>query len=359
MRTDFILIGGGWRAEFYMRLSQRMPNLFHITAIVTINPDQLAYYTEWGFKCVPTLDEALTIEHPQFAVVSVPHTVATDVNLSTLATGIPVLSETPVGATLEDLQRFANNMPKDAKFQVAEQYHLRPDMQAKKALLMKKIIGQPQTATISYTNNYHAIALMREFLNTNATQTTINAQRFKVTGQPGFERGGTVAEETFRDYNQTLATFDFGQGKMGLYNFEDDQHRSFIRSQHTQIKGDRGEINNHEVRYLKDFATPMLSEIKRVNKGEYENMEGSGLKGLTFDGEWLFQNPYDQAMLSDDEIALALCLEKMRDYVLNDGPSIYSFAEAAQDFYLTLLIEDAIESGKPVQTTEQPWYQNL
>ncbi|MDR3190602.1 MAG: Gfo/Idh/MocA family oxidoreductase [Lactobacillaceae bacterium] len=355
MQTKFILIGGGWRAEFFMRLAQKLPALFQITAIVTINPATQAYYSEWGFTCVPTLAEALEIGEPQFAVVCVPHTVATDVNLATLQAGIPVLTETPVGATLADLQRFATEMPADVKLQVAEQYFLRPDMLAQQAVIDQGIIGTPQTARVSYTNNYHAIALMRKFLQITAKDTIVTAQRFQVTGQPGFGRGGIVEQETFQTYNQTLATFAFEDGKVGLYDFEDDQHRSFIRSQDIQIKGDRGEIRNHEVRYLKDFATPLLSNITRVNRGEGVNMEGVGLKGLTFNGDWVMGNPYPNAMLSDDELALGQCLTNMAAYVAGTGPSMYSFAEAAQDFYLTLLIEDAIKTGAPVQTTDQPW----
>jgi hypothetical protein len=208
------------------------------------------------------------------------------------------------------------------------------------------------------TNNYHAIALMRRFLNVSGHDTLVSAQRFQITGQPGFERKGTAKAEKFRVYNQTLATFDFGQAKTGIYNFEDDQHRSFIRSQHIQIKGDRGELNDKDLRYLKDFQTPIQSQVQRINKGEYENMEGTGFKGMILEGNWLYQNPYQETVLSDDEIALATYLEQMADYC-QGGKAPYSFAQAAQDFYLTLLIEASIEKQAPVRTEEQPWTADL
>lgn len=357
---QFILIGGGWRAEFYMRLAQKMPQRFQITAIVTINPKQQTYYAAapWHFNCVPSLEQALAIGEPDFAVICVPHTVVAQVALDTLKTGIPVLSETPAGSNLADLQNLAENMPKNAKYQVAEQYHLRPDMSVRLSVIAQGKIGTPQLALISLTNNYHAIALMRKFLKVSGHDTTITAQRFQITGQPGFERGGTAKSERFQVYNQTLATLDFGQGKVGIYNFEDDQHRSFIRSQHIQIKGDRGELNDKDLRYLKDFQTPIISHIQRINKGEAENMEGAGLKGMILEGDWLYQNPYSEVVLSDDEIALATCLEQMADYC-QGGKSSYAFAQAAQDFYLTLLIEQAIDTQTSVRSEPQPWTADL
>lgn len=195
---------------------------------------------------------------------------------------------------------------------------------------------------------------MRQFLTVSGSETKIRAQRFQVSGQPGFERDGMAQSETFRSYDQTLATLDFGQGKQGIYNFEGDQHRSFIRSQHIQIKGDRGELNDHDLRYLKAFQTPILSHIKRINKGEYENMEGLGLKGMLLEGDWLYHNPFPEVALSDDEIALATCLEKMAAYC-QGGNDFYTFPQAAQDFYLTLLIEEAVASGQTVSALAQPW----
>ncbi|GFH42045.1 hypothetical protein Hs30E_05960 [Lactococcus hodotermopsidis] len=357
-KAQFILIGGGWRGEFYMRLAQKMPNRFEITAIVTVDPKQQTYYASWGFNCVESLDRALLAGQPDFVVICVPHTVAAKVAVEVLKTGLPVLSETPAGSSLDDLLYLAANMPQNAKYQVAEQYHLRPDMAARLSVIAKGKIGHPQLALVSLTNNYHAIALMRKFLNVSGHETTILAQRFQVTGQPGFERSGLALLERFQVYNQTLATFNFGQGKTGIYNFEDDQHRSFIRSQHIQVKGDRGELNDKDLRYLKDFKTPIISHVQRINKGEYENMEGVGFKGLILAGDWLYQNPYQETVLSDDEIALATCLRQMADYC-RGGKAFYSFAQAAQDFYLTLLIEESIETQQAVHTQPQPWTSEL
>ena len=46
------------------------------------------------------------------------------------------------------------------------------------------------------------------------------------------------------------------------------------------------------------------------------------------------------ARLSDDEIAIATCLERMAHYV-ETGESFYSLSEASQDHYLSTMIAEA------------------
>ena len=55
------------------------------------------------------------------------------------------------------------------------------------------------------------------------------------------------------------------------------------------------------------------------------------------------------ARLSDDEIAIATCLESMKRY-LETGKSFYSLAEASQDHYLSLMIEEAARSGRTLES---------
>lgn len=352
MPIEFLLIGSGWRADFFIRLAEKMPAHFRISGVVTTNETMRQSYEQRGFPCVGTISEGIKTGTPDFAVVCVKAQAAPDVSLEVLAYGLPVLSETPAAATLEALTAFAAKLPRSAKFQVAEQYHVRPDHAARLSCIENGTIGEPVQALISLTNNYHAISLMRKYLGVTGAQAVIRAQRFPVSGRPGFERGGVPDHAALRNYQQTLATLDFGE-KMGIYNFEEDQHRSYIRSQHIQIKGDNGEINNQEVRYLRAEA-PVYSPFLRINKGENENMEGSGFKGILFEGVWIYENNYPDAACSDDELAVAVCLRKMKEYCDGKGP-LYSFADAAQDYYLTLLLEEAVKTGLPVAAAEQPW----
>ena len=68
----------------------------------------------------------------------------------------------------------------------------------------------------------------------------------------------------------------------------------------------------------------------------------------------MYTNPFFPARLSDDEIAVATCLQKMWEYV-NVGQDFYGLAEASQDHYLGMMIQQAIESKEPVKTETQIW----
>jgi hypothetical protein len=91
-----------------------------------------------------------------------------------------------------------------------------------------------------------------------------------------------------------------------------------------------------------------------VNLGEYGNLEGFALKGILAGEEWIYKNPFAFARLSDDEIGVASCLEKMYQYT-QTGQDFYSLAEGSQDHYLSLMIDEAVRTGEKVKTEFQPW----
>jgi hypothetical protein len=122
------------------------------------------------------------------------------------------------------------------------------------------------------------------------------------------------------------------------------------------VRGDRGEIRDYDVRYLEAFDRPVHFRLGRKDAGEDGNLEGLWHKGYSGGAGWLYRNPFPYASLSDDEIAIATVLAGMGLYV-EGGPDIYSFAQAAQDQWLSLTIEEALRSGGPVETPVAPWQQ--
>lgn len=141
---------------------------------------------------------------------------------------------------------------------------------------------------------------------------------------------------------------------MALYDFEKDQHRSWIRTNHLSVRGDRGEIFDTRVNVLQDVSTPLQLDLKRIQKGEFENQEGHYLEGIVVGERWAYRNPFTPGRLYDDEIAIASCLQKMAEYV-KGGPSFYGLAEASQDHYIGMMMEQAISTGETVTTVEQAW----
>ena len=98
----------------------------------------------------------------------------------------------------------------------------------------------------------------------------------------------------------------------------------------------------------------MALRFDRQDTGHGGNLEGYFHRGVLAGADWVYRNPFAGARLSDDEIAVAACLDGMERYAYN-GTEFYSFAEAAQDQYLLLAIDEARRSGDVVVTESQPW----
>jgi len=77
-------------------------------------------------------------------------------------------------------------------------------------------------------------------------------------------------------------------------------------------------------------------------------------KGYSAGGQEWYQNPFAHGRLSDDEIAVATCLRSMGRY-LDTGESFYSLAEASQDHYLSLMMDEATRSGRILESSNQVW----
>ncbi|HVZ30629.1 MAG TPA: hypothetical protein VG839_09565, partial [Asticcacaulis sp.] len=164
---------------------------------------------------------------------------------------------------------------------------------------------------------------------------------------------GPPTEPAVDEERQIFAYFDF-PGKLGVYEFSFGQVRSWIRASRIVLRGERGELNNAELRYMQDFRTSVRLDLKRVDTGQEGNPETYYHRGYMAGETWLYQNPYPGVAMGDDDIAGAVLMQKMAEYS-QGGQAPYPFAEGAQDQYLSLSIEEAVARGEPVTTTIQPW----
>ena len=74
----FALIGTGWRAEFYLRIAQVLPQRFQVTAALVRDPSKhAAFESRWNIPAFGLLKEVLA-SSPSFVVLSVPREVAPD-----------------------------------------------------------------------------------------------------------------------------------------------------------------------------------------------------------------------------------------------------------------------------------------
>ena len=356
--VQFGLIGGGWRAEFYLRIARALPERFRVVGAVLRDAAKAAAFgARWGVPTFPTPEALLDATAPEFVVTSVPRDANPAILTVLAARGVPALSETPPANGLEDLCRVWALAEAGARIQVAEQYAYQPHHAARLACVASGRLGSVSQVQVSVAHGYHGLSLLRRFLGVRGEAARITARRFSapLVGGPG--RGGPPAEERLTTSQQTIAWLDFGD-RLGVYDFDGAQYFSWVRGQRLLVRGDRGEVIDERARYLLSYREPMEASFERLVAGANGNLEGMYLKGIALAGEWLYRNPFAPARLTDEEIAVAAVLDGMARYVAG-GPDVYSLAEACQDRYLDLVLTQAAESGETLETEPQPWSEAL
>jgi predicted dehydrogenase len=357
--TEFVLIGAGWRADFYLRIAAALPERFRITgALVRDEAKGKTFERQWQVPSYHDLESLLKATSPDFAVISTPWAM-TPVFINALAKhDVPALAETPPAPDLAGLKKLLPLIKRKAKVQVAEQYLFQPLHAARLELIKSGKLGNISQAQVSVAHGYHGISIMRAMLGVRFENASITARSFTSKLIEGSDRSGPPKEEKRIDSKQVIAHFAFmnnhGGDKLGVYDFTGDQYFSWIRGSRLLVRGELGELNDTTVRYLQDFRTPITLELTRRDAGHGGNLEGYHHQGITAGDTWLYRNPFVPARLSDEEIAMATCLEKMAAYA-KSGKSFYSLAEAAQDHYLSLMMEEALGSGHTVRTKTQGW----
>ncbi|MCI5901219.1 MAG: Gfo/Idh/MocA family oxidoreductase [Blautia sp.] len=354
MKTRYMVIGYGWRADFYYRIAKLLPEQFSVCAGV-LRTEERAKEVSVREQVFATanLDEALAVK-PDFAVLCVPRGIVKDYLIQLMERGIPVLCETPPGKDTEELRELWQQAKAyGGRVQIVEQYFLQPYYAGILDIIKRGYLGNVSSVMLSALHGYHAVSIFRKILGIGYENCTIQGKKFwsEVTatnGRNGFDESGTVMKED-RDW----AFMQFENGKTAFMDFEGEQYFSLIRTRRWNIRGVRGEINDMTVRFLNELNQPVEQTINRVDVGTNNNSEWSH-KGMMFLDRAIYQNPFYPARMNDDEIAVASCLAAMKEFVEN-GTEFYSLREALQDTYLSFEMERAVETGETIKTEAQPW----
>ncbi|WP_410770496.1 Gfo/Idh/MocA family protein [Fontibacillus sp. BL9] len=357
-KISFGIMGGGWRAEFYLRIAQALPDEFEVSEI-WMRDEAKGRETEqrWGVKTTADLEGFLERRNFSFVVLSLSRSVAAEYIARLAGLDIPVLTETPPGVSLDELLRLYDSVGEAGRVQVAEQFIHQPMHAARLAVVSSGLLGGVSHVQVSAGHGYHGVSLIRHLLGVGFEEAEISGQQIVTPLIKGPGRNGLPQKEVLADSRQDLALLRFG-GRSALFDFSYDQYFSWIRRHRILVRGHRGELEGREIRYLKDYRTPVTLELRRVDTGQDGNLEGYCHEGILAGSEWVYRNPFPGARLSDEEIAMAVCLRNMAKYV-QGGPSFYSLAEASQDQYLSLLMAEAIETGETVTSVRQPWARDL
>ena len=350
----FGIVGAGWRSVFYLRIAHACPDRFKVMGVVARNPAKAAGLAErFGVPLYTSVDDLVVSAKPMFVVTSVPWSANPDILRQLAKLGMPALSETPPATTVDEMIELWSLVKQGAKIQVAEQYWLQPHHAARFSFVQSGKMGRISQVQVSVAHGYHGISLIRRFLGIGSENAEITAHSFTSPIVQGPGRDGPPTQEALVDSSQLIAWFNFGD-RLGVFDFAGDQYFSYVRGQRLLVRGERGEIINDSAVYLQDFLTPIHVTFTRHSAGPNGNLEGNYLKGIQAGEEWVYRNPLAPGELSDDEIAVGTCLLKMAEYA-DGGDPFYFLAEACQDRYLDIMMQEALEKGQSVTTETQPW----
>lgn len=350
------IIGGGFRSEFFLKAALEVPELFEVTGLATNFPERTAgQRARLGIALYRNAEELLEHEKPDFLVVTTKRPAdkpAPEPMDRIVGLGCPILMETPAAWSFESLHHIYE-LCKGKPVQVAEQVHAQPENEARIALAHSGLLGTLSQAELSFQHSYHCMNVLRRFLKLGFENAEISGKVFHFPVVQGYTRSGVSPAENIVKEKRVFGLLDFN-GRLGVYNYEDNQVRAYVRAEHIAVRGERGEISGRTIRWLHTHEDFRQYTYERVYSGAQTNLEGFFFRGLMGGGKWIYSNPYPHRFLYDDEIAVMTVLEKMARYV-REGKSFSSIANACQDQYLALMIERSAKEGRSLLTETQPW----
>ena len=351
----FGIVGTGWRSRFFLKLANLLPNRLEIVGIVGRNAERTEQAAaQWGARPYASLAELVAAQHPDFVVSAVPWGVTPDVTRASVELGTPILCETPPAPHLDGLRRLWAAVGASGLVQVAEQYALLPSHASRLALARSGAIGHVTSVQVSSTHGYHAVSLMRTFLEAGFGPATASARTFTAPLLNPLVRDAWTGDEEAHDAKTIIATIDFGAG-MGLYDFTDNQWHNQLRSRRIVIRGSAGEIVDDAVVRMVAPRTIVRSELIRRQTGYDLDLDGFDTDHISLGETILYRNPFIGLRLNDEEIAIATLLLAMAAWRRDEGAPPYPLAEGCQDHAVALAIEESVTVGEPVTTAVEAW----
>ena len=100
------ILGAGWRSEFYLRIADLLPDFFNVSAIYIRNKQKQGEFSKkYNVPIFDTLEKLLETDF-DFIVSCVNKTGICDTVRELADKNIPLLTETPIGTSLKEIDDF-------------------------------------------------------------------------------------------------------------------------------------------------------------------------------------------------------------------------------------------------------------
>jgi predicted dehydrogenase len=354
--SRFGIVGTGWRSRFYLKLASLLPESVQVVGVVGRNPQRAEQSAgRWGVPVYGSVAELVAAQHPDFIVSAVPWGVTPEVTRAAVESRTAILCETPPAPDLDGLRSLWAAVGASGLVQVAEQYALLPSQAARLALARSGAIGKVTSVQVSSTHMYHAVSLMRTFLGAGFEPATTAARTFVAPLINPLVKDAWTGDDEPHDAKTIIATIDFGDGLMGLYDFTDNQWHNQLRFRRILVRGSAGEIANDEVVRYAGPKTIIRSQLLRRQTGYDLDLDGFDTDHISLGDTILYRNPFIGLRLSDEEIAIATLLLEMAAWRRDEGAPPYPLADGCQDHAVALAVEKTAETGETVIAPREVW----
>ncbi len=331
---SYVIVGSGYRAAYFGRVAARYPGLFRAVFLCRSEEKAALMTRETGVAAVTSPEACLTFG-PDFAVIAVDRGHVADVAEEWIARGIPVVTETPVGDTMEKLERLWRLAGEGARIVCCEQYPRQPLLAAGLRAVQGGLIGTPSSMYIALLHDYHAASLIRAALRAPAGEPyTVHGACLPNPVTETDSRAGAILDGRVARAERGMAHIAFASGKEAIYDFSPVQYRSYIRSRHLTVRGDRGEWSDTELLTLDEANRPCRTALLPEIPEKYRCLDTQALRDRR--RTWTAELAPDTVQ---DEFAIGTMLLDMGAY-LAGGPNPYPPEEALTDAEFWLRLEE-------------------
>ncbi len=348
---SYIIVGSGYRAEYFGRIAKAYPALFRALYVCRSAEKAGLMKRHTGVDAVTDADACLAFR-PDCIVIAVDRAHVADVAEEWIGRGFPVITETPVGDTMEKLCRLWEAGQRGAKIVCCEQYHRYPILAAGLKAIRQNRIGTVSSMYLSLVHDYHAASLFRKALQIPVGESySLRGTRLCNEATETDSRYGAVTDGRVNEAQRDMIHISFASGKEAIYDFCPIQYRSFIRSRHLTVRGSKGEWSDTQLLYLDDENHPQRRTLLPELPEKYACLDNQALRDKR--RNWTAELAPDTVQ---DEFAIAAMLLDMETY-LAGGASPYPLEEALEDAYFWLLAKEAVDHPwKAVTSEKMPWH---
>ena len=362
----FVIVGSGWRSLFYVRIAKVLPEMFELGAMLCRTEEKAKRMSEENDIYTTTSIGECREMNPDFVVVAVNKAAIAEVSREWMGYGFTVLCETPVALELDVLNELWKTHEAGGRLVVAEQYKYDGLYQAQLKSLESGILGEPSFLHISLAHEYHGASLMRAYLKEfPLAEFTVSAKSYAFPTVETINRYKKFTDGKVVKKNRVVATYEFSDGKVAVYEFDSEQYRSPIRNNYVKLQGVRGEMKDEVFSWLDEVNEPVKAKLVSFNRpfnrdSENPNLESDyecrQIKLVHEHGgeEIVFESPFEGRDLSTEESAIAVLMLQAAEYEREAAGR--ELRNTLQDAYMAILMKQAVETGEKVTSQIQSWH---